>query len=147
MFKEFFNRLLVINNNETSNIHETGMLSLTAILIRIAKIDGKFDKDELREIRTLLKKRYNILEQDIDKIISQATKLESDLNDNVQLTKIIKDTVKYEERFDLLQDAWRLIIADGERSYEEDSFMRLFCSLLGLSDKDNAIARKNMLNK
>ena len=147
MFKEFFNRLLVFNNNETSNIHETGMLSLTAILIRIAKIDGKFDKDELREIRTLLKKRYNILEQDIDKIISQATKLESDLNDNVQLTKIIKDTVKYEERFDLLQDAWRLIIADGERSYEEDSFMRLFCSLLGLSDKDNAIARKNMLNK
>ena len=147
MFKEFFNRLLVINNNETSNIHETGMLSLTAILIRIAKIDGKFDKDELREIRTLLKKRYNILEQDIDKIILQATKLESDLNDNVQLTKIIKDTVKYEERFDLLQDAWRLIIADGERSYEEDSFMRLFCSLLGLSDKDNAIARKNILKK
>ena len=147
MFKEFLNSLLMSDNNPPSNIHETGILSLTAILIRIAKIDGIFDKEELQEIRTLLKKRYKLLEQDIDNIISEATKLESDLNDNVQLTKKIKATVDFENRFELLEDAWGLIIADGKRSYEEDSFMRLFCGLLGLSDKDNAIARKNILNK
>ncbi len=147
MFNEFFKRLVVTDNNGSFNIHETGMLSLTAIFIRIAKLDGVFDKEELQEIRFFLKKRYNLPPQDIDNIISEATKLESDLNDNVQLTKRIKDTVEFEDRFDLLEDCWRLIIADGERNYQEDSFMRLFCSLLGLSDKDNAIARKNILNK
>lgn len=147
MFKEFFSGLLLDKNNDSGNIHETGMLSLTAIFIRIAKLDGVFDKEELQEIRTFLKKRYNLLERDLDSIISEATKLESDLNDNVQLTRKIKDTVDFEDRFELLQDAWRLIIADGKRSYQEDSFMRLFCGLLGLSDKDNAIARKNILNK
>ena len=147
MFKEFFSGLLLDKNKDSGNIHETGMLSLTAIFIRIAKIDGVFDKEELKEIRTFLKKRYNLLEIDLDSIISEATKLESDLNDNVQLTRKIKDTVDFEDRFELLQDAWRLIIADGKRSYQEDSFMRLFCGLLGLSDKDNAIARKNILNK
>ena len=147
MFKEFFNRLLINNNNDSGLIHETGVLSLAAIFIRIAKLDGVFDKEELDEIRTFLKKRYNLLEKEIDNVIFEATKLESSLNDNVQLTKKIKDTVAFEDRFGLLQDAWRLIIADGKRSYQEDSFMRLFCSLLGLSDKDNAIARKNILNK
>ena len=147
MFKEFFNSLMINTNNDSDNIHETGMLSLTAIFIRIAKLDGVFDKEELKVIRTFLKKRYNLIEQDIDNIISEASKLESDLNDNVQLTKKIKNTVDFEDRFDLLQDAWRLIIADGKRSYQEDSFMRLFCGLLGLSDKDNAIARKNIINK
>ena len=146
MFKKFFNSLL-INNENPGFIHETGALSLAAIFIRIAKVDGVFDKEELDEIRTFLKKRYNLLEKDIDNIMSEATELESSLNDNVQLTKKIKDTIAFEDRFGLLQDAWRLIIADGKRSYEEDSFMRLFCSLLGLSDKDNAIARKNILNK
>ena len=147
MFKEFFNSLLITDKNDLGKNHETGMLSLTAIFIRIAKLDGVFDKEELKVIRTFLKKRYNLIEQDIDNIISEASKLESDLNDNVQLTKKIKNTVDFEDRFDLLQDAWRLIIADGKRSYQEDSFMRLFCGLLWLSDKDNAIARKNITNK
>ena len=147
MFKEFFNSLMINSNSDSDNIHDTGMLSLTAIFIRIAKLDGVFDKEELKVIRNFLKKRYNLLEKDIDNIISEATELESSLNDNVQLTKKIKDTIDFEDRFELLQDAWRLIIADGQRSYEEDSFMRLFCSLLGLSDKDNAIARKNILSK
>ncbi len=147
MFKEFFNRLIINNEDDSDNIHETGMLALTAIFIRIAKLDGVFDKDELKVIRFFLKRRYNLIEQDIDNIISEATELESDLNDNVQLTKKIKNTVDFEDRFDLLQDAWRLIIADGRRSYQEDSFMRLFCGLLGLSDKDNAIARKKIINK
>ena len=147
MFKEFFNNLLITDKNDVGENHETGMLSLTAIFIRIAKLDGVFDKEELQEIRNFLNKRYNLLEKDIDDIISEAINLEKDLNDNVQLTKKIKDTIAFEDRFFLLQDAWRLIMADGERSYEEDSFMRLFCSLLGLSDKDNAIARKNILSR
>ena len=147
MFKEFFNSLMINTNNNSDNIHETGILSLTAIFIRIAKLDGVFDQEELFEIRTFLKKRYNLPENDIDSIMAQATELESSLNDSVQLTKKIKDTIDFEDRFEILQDAWRLIVADGERSYQEDSFMRLFCGLLGLSDKDNAIARKNILNK
>ena len=147
MLKQFFTSLLITNKNNIGKNHEMGMLSLTAIFIRIAKLDGVFDKEELQEIRNFLNKRYHLLEHDIDDIISEAIKLENDLNDNVQLTKKIKDTIAFEDRFDLLQDAWRLIIADGKRSYQEDSFMRLFCSLLGLSDKDNAIARKNILDK
>ena len=147
MFKEFFNSLLITNKNDLGKNHETEMLSITAIFIRIAKLDGVFDKEELQEIRKFLNKRYDLLEQDIDYIISKAINLENDLNDNIQLTKKIKDTIAFEDRFELLQDAWRLIIADGNRSYQEDSFMRLFCSLLGLSDKDNAIARKNIVNK
>ena len=31
------------------------------------------------------------------------------------------------------------------KSYEEESYMRLLCKLLGLSDKDNALARKEIL--
>ena len=38
-------------------------------------------------------------------------------------------------------------MADGKRTYEEDGFMRLFCNLLGLSDKDNALARQFISKK
>ena len=76
-----------------------------------------------------------------------AAKLESQSNDNIQFTKIIKESVAYEDRFSLLKDCWLLVMADGTRSYEEDGFMRLFCSLLGLSDKDSALARQSILKE
>ena len=76
-----------------------------------------------------------------------AVMLEGQSNDNIQFTKIIKERIAYEERFNLLKDSWLLVMADGKRTYEEDGFMRLFCSLLGLSDKDNALARQFILKK
>jgi uncharacterized tellurite resistance protein B-like protein len=36
---------------------------------------------------------------------------------------------------------WSIALADQERASEEDAVIRLVASLLGISDKDSAIAR------
>ena len=145
MFKKLLNNFLEPTKNEPPTLNEEGMLSLMAIFIRIAKLDGHFDEDERSKIKTFLKRRYNVSNANLDGIIASASSLESELNDNVQLTKKIKDNIPFQDRYDLLKEAWQLIMADGKRSYEEDSFMRLFSKLIGVSDKDNAIARKDIL--
>ncbi len=37
---------------------------------------------------------------------------------------------------------WQVVLADGERDHEEDALMRLLASLLGVNDRDSAIARQ-----
>ena len=128
-------------------IDEKEILALAAIFIRIAKLDGSFDISERQKIKELVKNRFDLDEEKIENVLDKAAKLEGQSNDNIQLTKIIKESIAYEERFNLLKDSWTLVMADGKRTYEEDGFMRLFCSLLGLSDKDNAIARQLILKK
>jgi len=49
--------------------------------------------------------------------------------------------VPYEERGTLIEDLWRLVLADDHRDHEEDGAMRLITNLLGVSDKDSALAR------
>ena len=58
MFKEFFNSLLIKSDNDSGFIDETGVLSLAAIFIRIAKVDGVFDKEELVDEK-ILKKEFS----------------------------------------------------------------------------------------
>ena len=128
-------------------IDEKGILALSAIFIRIAKLDGCFDISEREKIKELVKNRFDLDNEKIEDVLDMAVKLEGQSNDNIQFTKMIKESVAYEERFNLLKDSWILVMADGKRTYEEDGFMRLFCSLLGLSDKDNAIARQYVLKK
>ncbi len=129
------------------SIADEGVLALSAIFIRIAKLDGSFDRSEQEKIKELLKNRFELDKEKTEIVIDMATKLEVQSNDNIQFTKIIKETIAYEDRFNLLKDAWILVMVDGERTYQEDGFMRLFCSLLGLSDKDSALARQSIFKK
>ena len=146
-----FNNLINLFTRSLDEIkpttHEAGILALSALFIRIAKLDGNFDESERQKIKDLVKNRFQLGEEKTEDVLVLAAKLESQSNDNIQFTKIIKESVAYEDRFSLLKDCWLLVIADGTRSYEEDGFMRLFCSLLGLSDKDNAIARQVILKE
>ena len=147
MFKNLIYLFTKPTDKTSSSINQSGVLALSAIFIRIAKLDGNFDTSERKKIKELLKNRFELDEEGTEKVLDMAAKLEGQSNDNIQFTKIIKENIPYEERFNLLKDSWILVMADGKRTYQEDGFMRLFCSLLGLSDKDNALARQFILKK
>ena len=147
MFKNLINLFTKPLDEINPSIDDAGVLALTAIFIRIAKLDGIVDSSEQEKIKELVRNRFELDEEKTESVLDMAIKLEGQSNDNIQFTKIIKERIAYEERFNLLKDSWLLVMADGKRTYEEDGFMRLFCSLLGLSDKDNALARQFILKK
>ncbi len=147
MFKNLISLFTQQLDEIETSTDETGILALSAVFIRIAKLDGSFDSSEREKIKELVKNRFQLSEEKTESVLETAAKLESQSNDNIKFTKIIKDSIAYQERFSLLKDCWALVMADGNRTYEEDGFMRLFCSLLGLSDKDNALARQFILKK
>ena len=147
MFKNLINLFTKPQDQVKQSMDQTEALALTAIFIRIAKLDGSFDINEREKIKELVKKRFKFNDEKTENVLNMAARLEGQSNDNVQFIKVIKDSIAYEERFNLLKDSWILVLADGKRTYEEDGFMRLFCSLLGLSDKDNAIARQFVLKQ
>ena len=72
----------------------------------------------------------------------RAEALEANAPDTVRFTRAIKEEVPYEERFDVVRALWQVVLADGAREDEEDALMRLLASLLGVSDRDSAIARQ-----
>ena len=147
MFKDLVNLFTKPQDQVKQSINQTEVLALTAIFIRIAKLDGTFDINEREKIKELIIKRFEFNDENTENVLNMAARLEGQSNDNVQFIKVIKESIAYEERFNLLKDTWILVMADGKRTYEEDGFMRLFCSLLGLSDKDSALARQFILKK
>ena len=98
MFKEFFNSLLITDKNDLGKNDETGMLSLTAIFIRIAKLDGVFDKEELQEIRNFLKiigenTNVDLAANVLIKLYNQAVKSNNiDVGEIIGTINILKNT-------------------------------------------------------
>jgi len=52
--------------------------------------------------------------------------------------------VAYEDRRAVVEAAWSVVLADGQRADEEDALLRLVASLLGVSDMDSARARQKV---
>ncbi|MDJ1017103.1 MAG: TerB family tellurite resistance protein [Paracoccaceae bacterium] len=119
-------------------------LALAALLVRIARADGDYAREEIARIDKLLASRYGLGPFEVTKLRSEAEQLENEAPDTVRFTRAIKDAVPYEARSGIVEALWEIVLADGERDHEEDALMRLVAPMLGINDRDSALARQRV---
>ena len=116
--------------------------AMAALMVRIAKSDDDYAQAECERIDAILMILYHLSLEEASTLRNQAEKLEATAPDTVRFTRTIKEAVPYENRFEVVRALWQVVFADGERDHEEDALMRLLASLLGVNDRDSAIARQ-----
>mgnify|MGYP005698392177 FL=1 len=116
--------------------------AMAALMVRIAKSDDDYAQAECERIDAILMILYHLSLEEASTLRDQAEKLEATAPDTVRFTRTIKEAVPYEKRFEVVRTLWQVVFADGERDHEEDALMRLLASLLGVNDRDSAIARR-----
>ena len=116
--------------------------AMAALMVRIAKSDDEYSAAEIARIDAVLGLLYQLTADQAADLRQTAEALEAEAPDTVRFTRAIKEEVPYEERFNVVRALWQVVLADGARDAEEDALMRLLASLLGVNDRDSAIARK-----
>lgn len=116
-------------------------LALATLLIRIARTDGLYAAAEVERIDHILIEHFQLDPFEAAKLRADAEEMETQAPDTVRFTRALKDATPLEEREVFLQAMWSVALADGQRDPGEDQLMRMVCSLLGLSDVQNAQAR------
>ena len=142
-----WNKLKDIFSPETYEEGITSNSAIAAILVRAAKTDNEYTESEKKLIDHLLANKLNISLEDARLLRLQGQELEMEINDNVQLTRIIKQDIPYEERHQLVEQLWSIVLDDNNRTPEENKLMRVLTHLLGISDVNSAKARSKVLNK
>lgn len=123
---------------------EDAKVALTALLVRVARSDHDYAAEEAERIDAIVAARYGIDPAEAKAIRSEAEKLEAEAPDTVRFTRAIKSAVPHENRETVVEALWEIVLLDGERHHEEDGLLRLVASLLGVSDKDSALARERV---
>ena len=119
-------------------------LALPALLVRIARTDGAYIQTEIDRIDAITSLRYSLTAEAAAKLRQDAETLESEAPDTIRFTRAIKDAVAYEDRLAVIESLWQVVLADGAREDEEDALLRLGSSLLGINDRDSALARQRV---
>lgn len=142
MFHDLLNRL---TQPEPAPIADAdARLALTALLVRVARSDEDYCAPEMIRIDDILQERYGLTEEQAVDLRVEAEAMEAAAPDTVRFTRAIKEAVAYEDRLAVLEALWKVVLADGHRSDEENSLLRLVTNLLGITDVDSAMARQKV---
>ncbi|MEZ5686231.1 MAG: TerB family tellurite resistance protein [Paracoccaceae bacterium] len=71
--------------------------------------------------------------------------VEADAPDTVRFTRALKDKIAHEDRIGVIEALWEVALADDARDAEEDALIRLAANLLGVNDRDSALARQRVI--
>ncbi len=122
--------------------HDDCRLALAALMVRVAKTDHDYAPEEVAAIDEVLRDRYGLT--DPVPVRREAEELEAKAPDTVRFTRLIKDLVPYEERIGVVEALWRVVLSDDERTDDENAFLRLVVSLIGVADRDSGLARQRV---
>jgi uncharacterized tellurite resistance protein B-like protein len=142
MFQDLLKRLI---QPEPAPIADAdARLALTALLVRVARSDHDYSSDEKARIDGITQTRYGLTASDAGALRAEAEAMEAAAPDTVRFTRAIKDAVAYDDRLAVLEALWKVVLADGQRAQEEDALLRLVANLLGITDRDSALARQKI---
>ncbi len=140
MFAQLLKRLM---GETPAPLEDTdARLALTALLVRLARSDGEYARVEVARIEQIIAARYGLDADAANELRHDAELFEATAPDTVRFTRAIKEAVPYEDRAAVVEAAWAVVLADGQRADEEGSLMRMIASLLGVNDRDSALARQ-----
>ena len=142
MFQDLLKQLL--QPQPAPIVDADARLALTALLVRVARSDYEYSASEKSRIDEITQARYGLSGADATALRADAEAMEAEAPDTVRFTRAIKDAVAYEDRLAVIEALWTVVLADGQRAQEEDALLRLVSNLLGVSDRDSALARQRV---
>jgi len=142
MFMDLLTRLM--GDTAAPIDRDDAELAIAALLVRVARADDHYDQAERERIERVLACRG--LTPDAARARRlRAEALEAEASDTVRFTRQIKDRIALEDRRAVLAALWEVAYADNSRGADEDSLIRLVSSLLGMTDRESAEIRQQVL--
>ncbi len=132
-------------NKDKKIINDQKYINIAALLIHAAKIDEKYTEKEKDIIKKTLEEISN-KKIEINNLISDAEKLESNSNQILDFTKEVKN-IEESLKIKILETIWRIIYSDKKADIYETNLMRRLTGLLYIDAKTLGDIKNKIYNE
>ena len=127
-----------------NKLNKESVIGMAALLVHAANIDEIYSNHEKELIKEFIKSYLE--NEDTNKILIEAEKIESNSNQLLNYTNIIKEN-SIEIKKDIIEHLWKIIISDNTVDQYESNLMRRICGLIYFPDKECAEIKMSLLNR
>ena len=126
-----------------SKLDKESVIAVSALLVHAANIDEIYSDHEKDLIKDFIKSYLK--NDDVNEILIEAEKIESNSNQLLNYTNIIKQN-PMEIKKDIIEHLWKVIISDNTVDQYESNLMRRICGLIYFPDKECAELKLKLIN-
>ena len=145
-----FNKLKSIFDKKIEEENEqfdTVQIAISTLMIQTAVYDGIFDEKEKSEILELIKKYFELTEDQKLSLFKIAMKVNDNSNDMQQFTRVLNTNLSEDEKLNIIEMLWKIIISDGHIDDYENALIRKISGLLYISDRDVGRIKKELIEQ
>ena len=126
-----------------SKLDKESVIGISALLVHAANIDEIYSDHEKDLVKSVIKSYLSNV--DVEEILKKAEMIESNSNQLLNFTNIIKQNTK-ETKKNIIEHLWKVIISDNSIDQYEANLMRRICGLIYFPDKECAEIKLQLLN-
>ena len=108
----------------------------TALLVEIAFADKEFNNEEKESLKEALINSYNLEEETIEEIITDAENTVTESTSLYEYTRTVNDEFEYSDKLNLLENLWKIAYADSSLDKYEEHLIRKISDLVHISHGD-----------
>jgi|TARA_E500000178_G_scaffold345819_1_gene396386 uncharacterized tellurite resistance protein B-like protein len=127
-----------------NKLDKESIVGIAALLVHAANIDEIYTNHEKDLIKNFIKSYLD--KEDANKVLTEAEKIESNSNQLLNFTNIIKKN-SMEIKKDIIEHLWKVIISDNTVDQYESNLMRRICGLIYFPDKECAELKLKLVNE
>lgn len=146
-FKNLFSE--VQNESTKNNVDKNRNVEIAtcALFIEVAKSDDNFSVEEKELIIDLMKKTFSLSDDEVKELIKQANETIRESVSLYEFTDVINAHFSKDEKYEVIKNLWKLILADEKINKYEEHFVRTINHNFHLEHKDLIAAKMEVKNQ
>ena len=121
--------------------------AVIVLLLEACQIDGETDNIEIEYVTNLLINKFNFTQSEAEENINKTLKNNAERVEIFSQIKIILNEMDHNERIEVIEMMWGVILSDGVVDDFEANLMRRMNGLLYISGIESAEAKERATNK
>ncbi len=131
------------DKDTTPDLHHEPRLAVAALLVHLASVDGSVSDAEREAVRNALMDFYGLNESEVDVLVADATRRDSEAVDFYRFTSAITQLPEA-ERIEIIRMMWQVVFADDKNHELEDNMVWRIAELIGVSARQRTVLRRQM---
>ena len=115
-----------------------------ALLVEAARVDEAYTAVEAALITKLLIKQFELDDTNAKALRQEAEKAQEEATDLYRFSSVVKNEFSQEEKIELIEDLWEIILSDDDGDEFEEMIVRRLLGLIHVTDQESGAARKRV---
>lgn len=135
--KRFFEQQLTATQSESQVARDHRLkLASAALLFELLTTDRNIDEREITVFKSILTDSFNLNTSELEEIVKLAEEEARQAVSLYEFTSLINETYVYDDKLALIENMWRLALADEHLDKYEEQLIRKTADLIYVSHSD-----------